>query len=392
MSVNKSLVVVSLTILSGCAHVRNCCTSVSPRYQEEQIVTKNKYKIVKDSRTGNYDELYHINKSLQHCQPGVFALNGIPIQLRGRAFETKRLEELDNITFLLSAWSCWVMPMYSYTSETRTFSIITERNQSLSPVIVKSQEEMCLSLLLPTAPFLSWIWMDWTWPDSESEWAVDHTVGFWGSSRVSFPKEKEKALAYALAVRLKEFEDTGKDVATILKETSRVDEVTGKIVLPQYKLKDWHKQGDSYFFNLDVPTYDVITAAKIKAIQKDFGKIVLDWFFTDEPQINRNDAHVAYSKFDYSRGRVEGEARVLILALEVESSYYDSFTGRGKIVVRISEKQQSFAREWLRHNIAEIARDKNIRLTAEAITDDAAFYLGSEKYENGILEMEFKVK
>lgn len=381
-----------LTLLSGCVHVKTYSTSTAPRYKQEQIVTKNKYKIVKDSRTGDWNELYHINKSLQHCQPDVFAPNGIPLQLRGRAFDIERLNATENITFLFSGWTFFILPMYSYTSETRTFSVLTERNQSLSPVIIKNREEECLSWLLPTTPLFSWIWMKWTAPDSENEWEVVHSVGFLWSSNVKYPKEKEKALAYALAVRLKEFEDTGKDVAAILKDTSRIDEVTGKIALPKYKLKDWHKRDEAYLFNIDVSTRDVITAANINAIQKDFGRVVLDWFAADEPQVNRGDTHVAYSKFEYSEGRIEGEAVVLVLTLEVESSYYDSFTRRGKIAVRVKKNQYGMAREWLRHNIAEIARDKNIRLVDGVITDEATFYIGNEKYANGVLEMEFKVE
>lgn len=395
-----SLGIVAFVIFSGCVHVKNACTSISPRYKREQIVTKNKYKIVKDSRTGDWNEIYRINKSLQHCQPGVFAPNGLPIQVGGRSYDPNatafsktaiHADGTEGVSFLLSAFTCFTFPYRKYNSDTRSYSVVVNKNKRLSSIIVKTQEERCVSII-PVTPLFSWILMSWGAPDDESEWEIDHALGISGTANVNAPLEKERALAYALAMRLKEFEDSCANAAEIFKAQSAVDETTGEFALPKYKLGEWQKVGSSYRFKLALSKRRNITATNIRALQKDFADTVLSWYLADEPLENRNELKVVYTKFDFAESAVEGEAQVLRLQIELKSSYYDSSTRRGKVAVRVAPAHYRLAREWARHNIAELARDKNVRLTLEALPPDAVFTLGHEKYENGILEMEFEVK
>lgn len=386
-----------ILILSGCVHVKYACTSISPRYEREQIVTKHKYKIVKDSNLADWNEIFHLNQSLQHCQPEVFAADGIAIQLKkGRAYDNdgKVVEKAEfyedgNLSFLFAISSCFILPYYQSAETTRKYSIVIDKSKYLSPVVIKTKEEQCVSVLSPLAPLLSWVWMDWGVPDKDNIWEVSHSLGV---SRNTCSNEKDRALAYALALRLKAFEETGVNVRETFKSQTALDEITGTAALPKYKVVEWLKKNDSYVFKLSFPEANNITAAMIRMVEKDFASTVISRYLEDEPSANRNDLQVFYSVFDF-RGRfAEGEAVVISLQLELEKSYYDSTTRRGKIAVRVVPSKYEQAREWIRRNIAELARDKNIRLTAGVIPDEASFYIGKETYENGVLEMEFKTE
>lgn len=387
----------SLILLSGCMYVRTSCTSISPRYRDEQIVTKHRYYISKDSRTSWWKDIRQINKSLQHCQPGVFAADGIPIQVKGRAYNplikgddyTNPARTSKDISFFLASCTCFTMPMYDRNDEARTYSVVVNRDRSLSPIVVRMREESAYTIFSPLAPILSWIWFDWGNPDDENEWVSGHEIGI---LNLDSSLKKEAALAFALASRLKEFEDTGTDVKAVFSSVNAKDKMTGLAVLPKYKLVSLQKNKDAYTFELSVRGRHEITLAMINAIRDDLAETLLSSYLADEPTAPQGNLLVAYPRFDFRDNRVEGEALVVNVCLEVESSYYDAALRRGKIAIRVSEGQYGQALICVRQNIAKIARDKNIRLISGGVPSEAVFRLGNEQYENGLLIMEFEVE
>lgn len=375
----KSLYLLGAVLLSGCCmHIRESETCLEPGYiSEDKIVTKHKYRLAKAIDSVDAD-LENLNVILQSCQPGVFALDGIPVVVSSQDIKCANLAGTFSGKFIYSLITLSVIPAHS-TSATfsREYKLRLAEGEC-DGFITQTMRESAQSYF-PTSYLLSWIvWND----DRGCEWERDYTADF---AMIASSKNvpAKKSFAYGLACRIKEVEDSGADVTQIF----NVKEI------PRYSIDAWRQNGANLEFKLSL--MDVILkpdAEMLQLVKENVAEKMIEAYIAEHPSLDARNLRVAFKAYSCKNKRIFGSAEIIAMRLELESSYYDSYSRTGKVAFRVRKAQYEMARNWARQHISEIARDKNIRLVGDKIPASAAFYLGNEKYENGILEMEYIVE
>lgn len=375
----KSCLILLPILLSGCfMHVRDCSTSLEPAYvKAEQIATKHKYRLAKPLASVEKD-LAKLNVLLACCQPDVFALDGIPIEVREHQLARKdSAGQFSGGEYLISFFTLSLVPLHMTAFEGSYSYKLAISEGDVESFIVKNRKETCNSYF-PTAYFMSSL--VWDSMEGECEDERNCSFGFLMGECMAYPR---KSFAYALATRLKELEDSGVDIAKAFAVKP----------VPPYSVGAWRKDGNRHDFAISLIDGTVrMNEETLRLIKEDFARKIIDGYLSEHPSVNPDSLKVAFLKYGVVKGRVVGSAEIIAMRLELESSYYDSYTRKGKIAFRVRKSQYETARNWARQHIAEIARDKNIRLVGDEIPKTASFYLGDEKYENGILEMEYTVE
>lgn len=367
------------TLLSGCfVHIRESSTSLDPSYIAGAYVkTKYKYRVV-NSLPFVEKDVEKLNLLLVSYQPDVFALDGIPVVLKDYKLSNDNLAgHISKNNFLVSFITLSIIPGHtSNFNSARSFTLKTNEGE-IEPFVINGLREEAISYL-PSVYLFSGL----VWDSLEGDWetSTDSMCFGYPDSKAVLPR---RSFAYALATRLKEAEDSGLDVTKIFK----VNEV------PRYETEVWRKSSNVHSFVLSLIGYQAkIDERTLELIKKDFAEKVADSYLSDHPSERINDVRVAFKSYGVSKGKIVGTAQAFSIKLELESSYYDSYTRKGRVAFRVRKAQYESARVWARSHIEELARDKNIKLTGASIPSAAQFYLGSEKYENGILEMEYIIE
>lgn len=375
----KSYLILLPILLSGCfMRVRDCSTSLEPAYvKSERIATKHKYCLAKPLAAVEKD-LTKLNVMLTGCQPDVFALDGIPIEVREYQLARKDSGgQFSGLEYLMTFFSLSVVPLHMTHFEASYSYQLALAEGNVEPFVVKNRKETCNSHF-PTVYFMSSL--VWYSMEGECEDERKCSFGFLMSDEPAYPR---KSFAYALATRLKELEDSGVDIAKAFAVKP----------VPPYSISAWRKNGNRHDFAISLlDGSNRVSEEALQLVKEDFARKIIDSYLSDHPSVNPDVLRVAFSKYGVAKGRIAGSAEIIAMRLELESSYYDSYSRKGKIAFRVRKSQYETARNWARQHIAEIARDKNVRLVGEKLPASAEFYLGNEKYENGILEMEYTVE
>lgn len=345
--------------------------------ESRRIATKHKYCLAKPLAAVEKD-LTKLNIMLTGCQPDVFALDGIPIEVREYQLARKNSAgQFSGGEYLMSFFTLSLVPLHSTAFEASYSYKLAVSEGDSDAFIVKSRKETCNSYF-PTSYFMSSL----VWDSMEGECEDERKCSF-GILMGESPTYPRKSFAYALATRLKELENSGVDIAKAFAVKP----------VPPYSVGAWRKNGNRHDFAISLlDGSNRVSEEAMQLVKEDFAQKIIDSYLSDHPTVNPDGLRVAFSKYGVAKGRIAGSAEIIAMRLELESSYYDSYSRKGKIAFRVRKSQYETARNWARQHIAEIARDKNIRLVGEKLPASAEFYLGNEKYENGILEMEYTVE
>ena len=400
-----------LICASGCAHVHTTA-AVDVKDMGEHIHTKYKYKI--GNKPGVYEQamlasLFKDNglasrladrwrvdeqlmKDFAKWQPDVFDVEGIPITfLKEQVVKDGPGERKVGWSDVLSLVSCFVVPVIhaSHVHETWPFRINGETGNRISL-------EACVyaDVAWGWTP-LRWLlcWWDRDTCHSGKRKFDSHVMNV-GTDTFIDDEVKKRAMAYGLAVRLKELEDSGQigdnmavntiashEIAKILSDTHleivQCENTTGKDFEYDFVLRN--KGGGK----LKLVDYERIRSA--------FRAAIVNTYCMKHPEVNPRSLVTDFTKYTMGGECITG--RVSVLTIEVNTVFYDAAKRTGWMSAKIGANQFEDVRRYIRNHIEELATRSNIVMEGDSLPKGAIFYTGDERLaENGLLEVEFKTE
>lgn len=398
------LIMLVLACAAGCSHVHTTA-AVGVEDMGERIRTKYKYKV---GYWFNMDGVVQLDKDrwcvdnrmmkkLEKWQPDVFDVNGIPVTSEissskltlNLCFSPSRERRIYGYPIMpfLSILSCFIVPMVetSHVHETWPFSINGDDRLLL---------EACIHADAASGP-LRWLLCWWnTGTCYSGRRTFDSHVMDANSSSSIDSEVAMRAMAYGLAVRLKELEGSGKINADLavnaiasLETTAerpfetpfeivRCENTTGKDFEYDFVLKN--KGGKLKFSD-----YERVRSA--------FRTAIVNTYCMKHPKNNPRSLVTDFTRYTMSGEYITG--RVSVLTIEVKTVSYDAATRTGRMSARIGDNQFDDVRRCIRNHIEELAERSNIVIDGDALPKGARFYTGNERLaENGLLEVEFRTE
>ena len=96
---------------------------------------------------------------------------------------------------------------------------------------------------------------------------------------------------------------------------------------------------------------------------------------------------IEFPQYALANGKVEGLA--VVMSVQLQEFVYDPVTKRGRLAVKVNPQQYEITRQWVRNNIATLARDKDPSLL-KVFTGRSNFTIGREVLrDDNVLEVEF---
>ena len=96
---------------------------------------------------------------------------------------------------------------------------------------------------------------------------------------------------------------------------------------------------------------------------------------------------IEFPQYALANGKVEGLA--VVMSVQLQEFVYDPVTKRGRLAVKVNPQQYEITRQWVRNNIATLARDKDPSLL-NVFTGRSNFTIGREVLQDdNVLEVEF---
>ena len=381
------------TLTQGCSftRVRNSAVpmvaDVGPR-----VSTKHRYRISCLYKGDSAETMKISADSLMKYQPLVFSPRGIPVALRGELGGTQIGL---GWTQLLSALSIGVFPFLSSISCTYRVAIeFADESDGKSMVDIAGVTDTSDSWLPTALPFFSGA------PNVrgcqvfyETDWNTEKQ--HFQNSIVSYQLEKlaaehalfQQALAYAIAVRLKELEDSGV-VESLLQRKQSKKSWTPKHTVAQLE-RDGEK-GFAYSFGIVLEDTPADKRSAFRAVLRELESSLRTEYCDTYPDVMDSTVAVYFSNLKISGLQISGRASVLSISPAALS--YDPHTRCGKLSVRFRPGQEKEAIAWARRNINILARDKNIALTTGQLPPDGAYSVLEEKHEGNVIEITFKTE
>jgi len=402
-------VLVAAFAAAGCLSERRCVVPVVDDLGGD-VRTKYRYRLTCVSYDALKDRIAFDESALGKCCPNVFSANGIPFVLCYTGTGNTTYD--GSWTGFLSLCTLGFMPMLAQHMTEDNFYVELADDASIRATfgIRNMNDDACgpyptAFLFFNDAPEVEGrrVFCEPTRHSSDKNpsmrklFSVEAAIDF--SRRVGYGygiKGFEiqatalgwQAMAYALAVKLKELEDSGK-VDAMLKKMAE-----SRSSAPPHSIVRLERDSDnafSYSFGIEMSSAPSDAKSAVRAILREFMDSVKEDYLDAHQNADAASLMVSFSNLNVNGRRIEGCASVL--TIKPLSLSYDTNTRLGKMSVRFSPGQADEARSWIRKNIETLARDKNIALVTGEIPPAAKFYLGREELKDGnILEIEFKTE
>lgn len=147
---------------------------------------------------------------------------------------------------------------------------------------------------------------------------------------------------------------------------------------------------DEFAYAFEITTDKPLALTRANQIKSELRTTVADEYRAIRGQSAGTTIHVDFPEFVISKCKVFGKA--VVIQINIDSLRYDTTTHKGVIVVKIGSQKFEDVRRTVRRNIEMIVRDKNIALTTGSIPPEAHFFIGNERVNNGMLEIEFEAQ
>ena len=218
-------------VLAGCTSGRLTVTASSVPDVGERVRTKNRYRIsavhdeVEEALATPEGRLRHrmikanwLTTSLAKFQPDVFAAEGIPIVVKGGAEGCAFSEQTSPLGVMVFLCSAGILPAWKSRDLSRSYGIETIDGKRVDQRMVVDLNYLTVNTIFP---FFRWIWLatqaaDEDVLDGHRAFVTcfqdgDEFVGrLWGYHlRAYVDGYAQRALAYSIAVRLKQMEEGG---------------------------------------------------------------------------------------------------------------------------------------------------------------------------------------
>ena len=333
-------------------------------------------------------------------QPNVFSDTGIPIVLN-EVSSTQHSELFP--TFVLSILSFFAFPAWIQGGGEDVVAInVGNADIDIGNVTVGMKSMKSLSLIIPSSLVLYGEGAGSRKDAGYSTSALVKNRIFFDRSETSAQDCVDGVMAYAIASRLKELEDSGQMDAILVQSNLRHDnsqfphlqtkhsapDVPSRT--PPYRIISFVREDDSdfaYDFALEMNGNPSIET--FFGIQGIFSREVLSAYKMEHPGADVSTLRVDVQP-RLSDGRIVGRAAVLTIVILSQS--YDANTRHGKMSVRFSAGQSVEARAWIRKNIETLVRDKNIVQNTDQLPSGATYYLLGERINGDTMEIEFKAE
>lgn len=376
------------------------------------IKTKYRYQVI-EKKTFFDGEPYDYDKTQDFVryQPDVFDKGGIPLIL----IEKKTMDKphINNWSIGFSMATCGILPSFESSHSHSQWNISLSGDDSVSATVESCERIGNSTAFIPT-PWLIF----WGTSTCYSDCRIFDKHAFtFNSTYIDQPLEDE-ALAYGIATRLKELEETGRikeqeitksiSVYNFLKETEKQTAIRKSILEKEgltvkgndgrqkYKFEIIQLECEdgkdfAYRFELAATANARVLLTDVNLIRTVFRSSLKEHYSLGHTDINPRSLIVDFPEFSVDNGHIVG--RAVVLTISVESIVYDSSTRKGRLSIRINVNQFEEARQWIRNNICDLATEAKERNNkGESLVGDR-FYIGNETLkENGILEIEFKTE
>ena len=379
-----------LVYASSCAHVH---TSVAVNVNDmgERVRTKYKYRV----NSVCMGLLHFETSDFAKWQPDVFDANGVLVtflekQVVERCVEERRACGWPVMLPMLAAMSCCIVPMVetSHAHKTWPFCINGERGD-----IVSFEACVHADSAFGCAPLL-WLLCWWNTDTCYSgKRTFDSHVMDAASSAFIDDEVQKCAMAYGLAVRLKELEDRGQIGDDMVVNGITTAELPAEIPVEVEIASCTNTTGGGFEYDFVLRSKG---GGKLKLV--DYGRIrsafrvaIVNLYCMKHPEANPRSIATDFTRYEMSGDFVEG--RVSVLTIEVTAVFYDAATRTGRMSARIAANQFEDVRRFIRNHIEELAARSNIVFDGDALPSGARFYTEDERLtSDGVLEVEFKTE
>ena len=154
---------------------------------------------------------------------------------------------------------------------------------------------------------------------------------------------------------------------------------------PGYSIASFEREGGddiAYVFELNLTNADRADFDTSTRIQDEIREAVRREY-TASSSVDPATIRIAFPEYRMSGGKVKG--RAVVLTVELLEFVYSDVTRHGRLSVRVNPKQYEVTRQWVRDNIAALARDRKVN-----IGGSKGLRIGSELlHDNNVLEVEF---
>lgn len=396
----------SLVLAMGCQHAHITVGSNARDYGEA-IQTRFKYRLMGGGKIENSPMA--MSEKIEICQPEVFDGRGIPVRMQ--IHETVEESSGDG-TFLLNLCSLGIVPLTIKTHLHRK-CILMVAGQQLAAVEVCARKGEATTLPLPVPTPLVPIFFSWKdAPCFSGGGKRDaHRFELKGIGAHEYMDLDYACMAYAIASKLKEAEDSGKiderlaARAHAAQSLSEVAAMRAKIKEDKMSRQGVSMQGDgeppfeiifcepetgkdfAYRFSLRRRGGGAATISDYGIMRSGFRAALRTHYVSAHPDLNPRTLVVDFTKYELNGGVVSGRAAVLSIA--PESVSYNAAMRKGVIRVRIGEGQFEEARCWIRKNLVSLVSQKGMSVDGDAVPMGGNFFSEGEAMRDGILEMKF---
>ncbi len=391
----------------GCQHARIVAVSNARDYGES-IRTRFRYRLVyKDA-----EEYKNTAQKLQSYYPEVFDDDGIPIAL---ALNERLIERAGDWTIAPMLFTFGILPSAQTEHLHRKGTLVAAGRRIASvEVCAHKGESMACPLPLPFPVLVFSNEGPTCFPSGNRFLTHDYSH----NAYLLYSESTDRAMAYGIASRLKEAEETGKigdrlatwarsaqalsdavAARTAIVADERARHGVARNVLPSAGASQLfeivrcdNEQGKdfAYVFVLRRRGGGAVTLSDYGVMRSAFRSAIRSHYATVHPDVNPRALVVDFTEYSLNGGVVSG--RVAVLSISPESLKYDSTSRKGIIRVRIGEGQFEDARRWIRRNLGALANRSNVVIVGDVIPQGARFYSEREEMRAGILEVSFRTE
>ena len=148
--------------------------------------------------------------------------------------------------------------------------------------------------------------------------------------------------------------------------------------------------GNKYAYRFVLKLNDMSSAdlALSRRIQADLRQSVRDDYVASSGAKDTASLRIEFPEYAIRDGKVEG--RAVVMTIQLLEFVYDPDSARGRLAVKVDPQQYEVTRQWVRNNIATLARDKNANIL-NVLSGKPRFTIGREVLrDDSVLEVEFQ--
>ena len=381
----KMFAILATVFVHGCVSTRN---SASPAVADigPDVLTRYRYRLSRVYNGETAETIRLKDEFLAKYHPHVFSANGLPFALR---IKFDRMDSAKTWTTIPCMCSIGVIPQHK--RDTTTFNCSVEMADSVDGTVsfdlVSIQDRAEGNSPIAYLFYNGDASVEGHRVFSHNEWSSSMYYVPDPAKRMEIDEQFRQALAYGIAVKLKELEDSGKVDAMLRKQAEQRSAAPAHSIVQLTRDSD---SGFSYTFAIDLAKTPADMKAAARAVLREFMKSVKEEYMDAFPNADAASLSVAFSNLKVEGRRIGGRAAVL--TIKPLSLTYDANARRGKLSVRFNAGQADEARAWIRRNIKTLARDKNIALVTGRLPPEATFRTLGEKVDGDVMEIDFRTE